>query len=334
MNAAAPALNLAQIYKSPVFSSRSAVESHSELSRAIVNHSLRWGRGEVTTSLYKRHLERISLMILSYGAEVEVTPDVFEDFILVQMPLLGASEIEVEGRSVQVAQGEIAVIAPFQRVRLLWQQGCKQLILKIPGDLVHGTWGKSGVEGDSMPWVDPLFKLDAKLAVHWHALLRQLLALLPTHDASSLHPAWLGQFERTAASFLLTHQPSARRSERPGVDGDSGEVPANASENARLDQLERYIRSRLFAPISLADLARAAGISPRSLNALCHQHRGVAPMVLLRNLRLEAARDRLATSPISVTEAAMAHGFGHLGRFSAYYRERFGELPRQTGRLS
>ena len=334
MTAAAPALNLAQIYKSPVFSSHSAVESHGELSRAIVNHRLRWGRGEVTTSLYKRHLERISLMILSYGAEVEVTPDVFEDFILVQMPLLGASEIEVGGKSVQVAQGEIAVIAPFQRVRLLWQRGCKQLILKIPGDLVHGTLGKTGAEGDSMPWIDPLFKLDAKLAVHWHALLRQLLALLPTHDASSLHPAWLGQFERTAASFLLTHQPSACRSERPGVDAESGDVPASPSENARLDQLERYIRSRLFAPISLADLARAAGISPRSLNALCHQHRGVAPMVLLRNLRLEAARDRLATSPVSVTEAAMEHGFGHLGRFSAYYRERFGELPRHTGRLS
>ncbi|MFD2440179.1 hypothetical protein ACFSS8_09005 [Paracoccus kondratievae] len=26
----------------------------------------------------------------------------------------------------------------------------------------------------------------------------------------------------------------------------------------------------------------------------------------------------------------MTHGFFHLGRFSAYYRERFGELPSQT----
>ena len=34
----------------------------------------------------------------------------------------------------------------------------------------------------------------------------------------------------------------------------------------------------------------------------------------------------------SVTEVAYAHGFEHLGRFSAYYRERFGELPSDTVR--
>jgi len=33
---------------------------------------------------------------------------------------------------------------------------------------------------------------------------------------------------------------------------------------------------------------------------------------------------------VNVTAIALDHGFGHLGRFSAYYRQRFGELPRET----
>ena len=57
----------------------------------------------------------------------------------------------------------------------------------------------------------------------------------------------------------------------------------------------------------------------------CHNH---SPMVLLRNRRLDAVRARLLQQPSPcVTDAALEFGFGHLGRFSSYYRERFGEAP-------
>jgi transcriptional regulator GlxA family with amidase domain len=56
-------------------------------------------------------------------------------------------------------------------------------------------------------------------------------------------------------------------------------------------------------------------------------------MELLRNLRLDAVRARLLTdASASITDTALAFGFGHLGRFSAYYFSRFGELPRDTQR--
>ena len=83
----------------------------------------------------------------------------------------------------------------------------------------------------------------------------------------------------------------------------------------------------------IQQVASDLGVTTRTLNVVCHRHRGVAPMTLVRNLRLDAARQRLLSGlPVSITEVAMEYGFGHLGRFSAYYRERFGELPKQTGR--
>jgi transcriptional regulator GlxA family with amidase domain len=94
-----------------------------------------------------------------------------------------------------------------------------------------------------------------------------------------------------------------------------------------------YIDTKLCAPILVEDLARAAGVSGRALNALCHRHHGIPPMELLRNLRLDAARARLLTdASASITDTALAFGFGHLGRFSAYYFSRFQELPRDTQR--
>ena len=83
--------------------------------------------------------------------------------------------------------------------------------------------------------------------------------------------------------------------------------------------------------MALDDLARAAGVSVRGLNQLCQRHHGTSPMALLRNRRLDAVRARLQQQPSPcVTDAALEFGFGHLGRFSSYYRERFGELPSQT----
>jgi AraC-like DNA-binding protein len=53
-------------------------------------------------------------------------------------------------------------------------------------------------------------------------------------------------------------------------------------------------------------------------------------MTVLRQARLDAAHRCLRQGGQTVTEVAYAHGFEHLGRFSAYYRERFGELPSVT----
>jgi len=334
-----PQLDLSKIYHRPVFRSHSAEDSHQALSKAITPHQLNWGHGDVSTALYRRELNRISMMILSYGAEVEVRPHAFKDFVLVQMPLRGSAEIESDGVGIHLNTGEVAVVAPRRSIRLHWQADCEQLILKLPADLLRQvachTCARShcpSVGTDCQPWIDPVFKLVAGIAPLWHALLQQMLSLLTPAHTSKLHPAWINQFEQTAALFLQSHQPSVLERDNKGDDDNGDFLQVSAAFDTRLTRIEDYMRSRLFAPISLADLARVAGVSPRTLNVLCHRHRGVAPMVLLRNLRLEAARNKLVADPrASVTEVAMEYGFGHLGRFSAYYRERFGELPRQTG---
>ncbi len=56
-------------------------------------------------------------------------------------------------------------------------------------------------------------------------------------------------------------------------------------------------------------------------------------MAYLRRVRLALARaDLVAAEPARDTVTAIAHrwGFHHQGRFSAAYREAYGELPRRT----
>ena len=83
----------------------------------------------------------------------------------------------------------------------------------------------------------------------------------------------------------------------------------------------------------MEDLARAAGVGVRALQLCFREAYQTSPMGYLRARRLAEVRRRLRRAgpeATTVAEVAMDHGFSHLGRFSRYYREQFGELPSQT----
>jgi len=327
-------LDLSKIYRTPIFQTRSARDAQYELSRQLIDHGLRWFPGEVCASLHRRELGRISLMILQYGTEVEVSPLAFDGFTLVQMPLKGSVHIESGGNSVRVNPGDVAVVTSGSSVRFLWEPGCEQLILRVPDSLLPSiSDGAHGmVAASPVRWTDTLYKFRTELLDPWMGIVQQAVRLLPVGTSPILNPSWLEQFEQTLAGFVHAHQPGLLNSN--DVSDDVPCTQMGPGQSSQLDRLEAYIRSRLFAPLALVDLARAAGVTTRTLNDICHRHRGVAPMTLVRNLRLDAARQRLLSGlPVSITDVALEHGFGHLGRFSSYYRERFGELPKHTGRV-
>src|SRR5690349_13321753 len=81
-----------------------------------------------------------------------------------------------------------------------------------------------------------------------------------------------------------------------------------------------------------ADLARAVGVAPRTLEKHFRRVLGKTPGAVLREARLAHARRELlqGADGASITEIAIGCGFGHLGRFAAAYRARYGETPSAT----
>lgn len=79
------------------------------------------------------------------------------------------------------------------------------------------------------------------------------------------------------------------------------------------------------------DLCQQLGVSRRTLQYSFESVLGVAPLQYMRAVRLNAAYQKLrVANPGQVQSAALDSGFSHLGRFSRYYREFFGELPSET----
>ncbi len=83
-------------------------------------------------------------------------------------------------------------------------------------------------------------------------------------------------------------------------------------------------------PLSVADLAHQLGVPATSLREAFMETIGVTTGTWLRQHRLDGARRDLAQAAgtdMTVSEIAMKWGFWHLGRFSAYYAQRYGHVP-------
>jgi AraC-like DNA-binding protein len=95
-----------------------------------------------------------------------------------------------------------------------------------------------------------------------------------------------------------------------------------------------FIDEHAADPITLNEIAMAARLSPRGLQAAFRRHLDTTPLAYLRSVRMERAhRDLQSAGPgggVSVATLAARWGFTHLGRFAVEYRRRFGIYPSQT----
>lgn len=95
-----------------------------------------------------------------------------------------------------------------------------------------------------------------------------------------------------------------------------------------------YIHANARAVLALDDIARAARVSVRTLQAGFARFQGCSPMQYAKRVRLEGVYSALRGGELehSVAQVARQWGFSHLGQFAHDYRLAFGETPSETRR--
>ena len=114
-------------------------------------------------------------------------------------------------------------------------------------------------------------------------------------------------------------------------------LPSGPRVRTSASTAQDWIVANAHRAVTMTDIARATGLSARGLQSAFQREVGTSPMRFLRRVRLERVRRELLRSDAgehSVAEVAGAWGFGHLGRFSSYYAELFGEYPSATLRAA
>ena len=100
----------------------------------------------------------------------------------------------------------------------------------------------------------------------------------------------------------------------------------------RLVAVLRYIDEHLAEPISAADLADAANLSRSQFHVFFKKHMGESPMGYIRRVRLERARQLLATTDRPVYAVAEAVGFTNPFHFSRAFKFLVGMSPSEYRR--
>ena len=101
----------------------------------------------------------------------------------------------------------------------------------------------------------------------------------------------------------------------------------SASDRARVAHVLHQLESRTAEPFTLAQLARAAGLSPYHFLRTFKRVTGVTPHQWILRARLRDAARLLVSSRAPVTEIALDVGFEDLSNFERSFRAEFGISP-------
>ncbi len=105
-------------------------------------------------------------------------------------------------------------------------------------------------------------------------------------------------------------------------------APLPAARSPELELAMDHVLAHLDEPLSLARVARAAVMSPRTLARRFGEEAGLGFRRFLRQARVHAAMERLSQPGVRIRETAAACGFKSEAAFTHAFKAVTGELPR------
>ncbi len=312
-----------------LFETRDLDEARDRVARVFCDHRLDVVRGGFAARQHHLPGERLSLNYIEYGAKTMIAPGELRDFYLVQIPLCGAAAITNGPDSYVSDPGRAAVLNPHRPTRMIWEEGTRQVLLRIDRAALQAHLSRQIGAGAEAPVT---FRGPLDLTRGPGAALRRLVLWLVAEADAGLAPLGQGLMARQMEETLLSGLLEAHCHDYAPHLGRGRPVP----RPRHLRLAETFIEAHLDQPITLEDVAAAAGTSARNLQLAFRQHRGATPLGFWRDRRLMRAHaDLIAAGPgTTVTEVALRWGFAHFGRFAESYRARFGLSPRDTLRAA
>ena len=275
----------------------------------------------------RANLNKVSLNFLSYGADVGIDAGSFDTFYMIELPLTGSASINYGSDRVESRGNLGVVLSPIRPVRSTWSADCSRLMIQINRERLERFLAELlNLNLRSPLEFDVQLDTSSRNGATLHRILFDLAGQLDAAPNFSKLPFFPRQCERVVMSALLSLQPH-NYTEALALAAD--ERPCHPGFVRRA---QAFINDHFSEDISLDQIAAAAGVSPRSLFRGFRRYIGASPMSILKQRRLDAARDELlnADASESVTNIAHRWGFAHVGRFALDYGQRYGEKPSET----
>lgn len=258
---------------------------------------------------------------VSHGSALTVNSSPISSY-QVMIPLRGELRRKTCRGEILARPGSALIYSPGDCLDTYWSEQCVSLVLSVPGERLRALARQScsGTDSDRLP-LEPLMMLDTGSGRSFANTLGLIAQESVAPDSAFSRGITARMLEQTLLLSLLSAQ-------LPASDG-----PAECPPPGYLLRALNAIEQRCGDDIGIADIARDAGVSVRTLQYGFADRFGVGPVTYLQRHRLRKIHDTLrSASPASCTvgDIAARWGFYHGSAFAHSYRKLFGELPSQT----
>jgi AraC-like DNA-binding protein len=238
----------------------------------------------------------------------EFTPH-WHDAYTIPVIEAGAETYRYQGSHYVAEAGSVPVINPGEvhtGSRAI-DEGWRYRVLYAPVDFIHALAEDIAGRAQPLPWFDADVIRDPDLAVR---LARAHRLLESNDDPLAAETAMLD-----ALSTLLVRYGRTR-----------ADSPPSPAADTRVATMKEQLTGDLAAPLKLAELADAVGLSPFHAARLFTRATGLPPHAWRNQIRLQRSLAPLRAGA-SVTDVAAASGFTDQSHFTRHFRRMFGVPP-------
>jgi len=229
----------------------------------------------------------------------------------------GRATYQAKERSYDVAPGDLVLARPGFREHYTWgaRQFTRHAFFHFSIDAIPHHWP----EPDDWPIFHP--RPDRVVESLFHSVLRR------SHRSGGQPASQPPLLDSRMVEILIELLLEPRGNTYIPHDSERPQPVARA-----LKWMRHMLEEHPHTTISLDEIARQSGVSPKHLCRIFQQSLGHPPMVTLRLLRLQLAVTLLVRSSLAVKEIAGQCGFGDPLYFSRCFSSTFGRSPSRVRR--
>jgi AraC-like DNA-binding protein len=283
------------------------------------------GGGQVLANLSALNLGDCAMASLRYGFDVDIDAGYIADWFMLKMTLSGEGRITSDQHVAATSYRSIFVTSPHARTRFRMSASCRHLTTRLARRVVEEHLSQKLGRRLDMPLEFALeIPSDSDFGRAWWQLVRHICEISATAPTVLACEEVRKQYSRTMIELLLHAAPHNYSDALNRVDGQL--LPRCVR------RAQDYIAEHLAEIRSVAEIAAAIGVSPRTLQNGFKQALDVSPAEYVRQARIrELHRALLAAEPSqSVTTLMTAVGISSFGRYAEYYRQQIGVPPSET----
>lgn len=297
-----------------LFESSDLDETRERISRVMQPHRLEpAGKEPARSYMDFVKLGGMGLGAISFGGPMHVNVESIDGYYLLMFCLKGSADVRTVDTVFSVDRSTAVLCSPGTPFDARLSADCEQFVLRIDAASFRPALGVPTMR------VAPRIAIDSPSLRGWAAQLRALTRSPALLECARSSAGVAAHMEHLLVTLLADALPALLVDHKPAIP-------------AFVKRAEAFIRANIGEPLQLEEIARAAGVSARTLRERFQSAHGVSPMQYLRDVRMERARESLlqAGTRGRIADIALACGFLHFGRFSAAYAKVFGESPSDT----